>query len=223
MSLPVPQEERCGRPAGDCPAIAGKTNPHERCHIPGPAGVLQGVSTSGEAVRALREAGLSDAPFDFEDLFRTHYGRTTALIARVVRDRARAEELAVDAFLRLWRHPGAQGRGSPAWLMRTALRLGLDELRRETRRARYEPLLRFVRPAPTPEETARTAEDRQRVRLVLSSMRRQHAALLLLRSHGLSYDELAATLDLKSTSVGTLLRRSREAFRKEYVRRYGDT
>jgi RNA polymerase sigma-70 factor (ECF subfamily) len=53
-------------------------------------------------------------------------------------------------------------------------------------------------------------------------LRRDQAELLLLRSHDLSYDELAATLDLRPTSVGTLLRRARQAFRKEYVKRYGN-
>ena len=47
--------------------------------------------------------------------------------------------------------------------------------------------------------------------------------LVLLRSHGLSYHEVAESLGLNPTSVGTLLRRARQAFRKEYIRRYGDT
>jgi RNA polymerase sigma-70 factor (ECF subfamily) len=45
--------------------------------------------------------------------------------------------------------------------------------------------------------------------------------MLLLRSHGFSYGELASILDLNSASVGTLLSRAQQAFRKEYVKRYG--
>ena len=170
-----------------------------------------------------REAGLTEAPFDFEDLFRAQYGRVTSVIARVVQDPARAEELAVDAFFKLWRTPGAHGPGAAAWVLRTALRLGIDELRRATRRAHYAPLLKFARHVPTPEDSAASGEERRRVRSVLAAIRREYAALLLLRSHGCSYDELAATLELKSTSVGTLLRRARQAFRKEYIRRHGHT
>ena len=182
-----------------------------------------GVSTSGDAVGTIREAGLADAPFDFEDLFRAQYGRVTSVVSRVVRDPARAEELAVDAFLKLWRTPGAHGPGASAWVLRTALRLGIDELRRATRRARYAPLLRLARDTPTPEDSVASGEERRRVLRVLAAIRREYAALLLLRSHGFSYDELAATLGLGSTSVGTLLRRARQAFRKEYVRRHGQT
>ena len=182
-----------------------------------------GVSTSGDAADTIREAGLADAPFDFDDLFRAQYGRVTSVIARVVRNPARAEELAVDAFLKLWRTPGAHGPGATGWVLRTALRLGIDELRRATRRARYAPFLKFVRHVPTLEDSAASGEERRRVLRVLAAIRREYAALLLLRSHGCSYDELAATLEIRATSVGTLLRRARQAFRKEYIRRHGHT
>ncbi|HJN44853.1 MAG: RNA polymerase subunit sigma-24 [Acidobacteria bacterium] len=181
------------------------------------------MSTPDEAVGTVGEVSAATAPFDLEAVFRAHYGRITGVIARVVRDPARAEELAVEVFLRLWREPRAQGDKATGWLYRTAVRQGLDELRRETRRARYEPLLRLARGLPTPEEGALAGEERQRVRLILLVLRRDQAELLLLRSHDLSYDELAATLDLRPTSVGTLLRRARQAFRKEYVKRYGTT
>ena len=43
--------------------------------------------------------------FDFEAVFREDYRAVTRLIARVVRDSGRAEELAVETFWRLWRTP----------------------------------------------------------------------------------------------------------------------
>jgi RNA polymerase sigma-70 factor (ECF subfamily) len=60
------------------------------------------------------------------------------------------------------------------------------------------------------------------VRAVLASMPRRDAELLLLRSDDMSYEELAAALSLNPASVGTLLSRARQAFRKEYVKRYGE-
>ena len=47
------------------------------------------------------------------------------------------------------------------------------------------------------------------------------AELLVLRSHGLSYEELAEALELNPTSIGTYLSRAQDAFRKEYIKRYG--
>jgi RNA polymerase sigma-70 factor (ECF subfamily) len=46
--------------------------------------------------------------------------------------------------------------------------------------------------------------------------------LLLLRGQGLLYEELAAALSINPASVGTLLSRAKAAFRKEYVKRYGE-
>jgi DNA-directed RNA polymerase specialized sigma24 family protein len=42
--------------------------------------------------------------------------------------------------------------------------------------------------------------------------------LLALRYSGLSYDEIAAALGLRKSSIGTLLSRAEDAFRKEVTR-----
>jgi RNA polymerase sigma-70 factor (ECF subfamily) len=162
-----------------------------------------------------------ETAFDFEATFRAQYERIARVIARVVQDPARAEELAVEVFLKLWRNPQAQGENAEGWLYRTAVRTGLDELRRRTRRSRYERLLGWVRAVPTPEQVRATSEEQQNVRSVLAAIEPRQAELLLLRSHGLSYEELASALDLNPVSVGTLLSRAQQAFRKEFVKRYG--
>ena len=163
-----------------------------------------------------------EATFDFEATFRAHYERIARVIVRVVRDPARAEELAVEVFLKLWRSPGAHGDTAGGWLYRTAVRKGLDELRRTTRRSRSERLVAFVRRVPTPEDIRSAAEEQEKVRRVLAILNPRQAELLILRSHGLSYDELAAALEMKPVTVGTLLIRAQQAFRKEYMKRYGE-
>jgi len=165
--------------------------------------------------------GVAETPFDFEATFRAQYPRIARVIARVVRDPARSEELAVEVFLKLWRSPRAQGDKTHGWLYRAAVRKALDELRRQTRRARYESLFGFAKPAPNPEQTHAANEQQQRVRLILAQIEKRQAELLLLRANDLSYDEVAAALRLNPASVGTLLSRAQQAFRKEYVKRYG--
>ena len=160
--------------------------------------------------------------FDIEATFRAQYERVARVIARVVRDPARAEELAVEVFLKLWRNKQAQGDRTQGWLYRAAVRMGLDELRRQTRRTRYERLLGFGNGVRTPEDIRRTTEEQERVRLVLGVINRRHAELLLLRSDDFSYDEVASALDLNPASIGTLLSRAQQAFRKEYIKRYGE-
>ena len=158
---------------------------------------------------------------DIETIFPTHYARIARVIARVLRDPSRAEELAVEVFLKWSRNRGAQGENAQAWLYRVAVRTALDELRRESRRTRRERVIRFFRHAPTPEDIRASKEEQERVRAVLSGIRPGQAELLVLRSQGLSYDELAGALGLNPASIGTFLSRAEQSFRKEYIKRYG--
>jgi RNA polymerase sigma-70 factor (ECF subfamily) len=160
--------------------------------------------------------------FDIETIFRAQYERIARVIAKVVRDPARAEELAAEVFLKLWRNRQAQGDNPIGWLYCAAVRMGVDELRRQTRRTRYERLFGFGDGVRTPEEILTTTEEQERVRLVLGLINRRQAELLLLRSDDFSYEEVASALDLNPASVGTLLSRAQQAFRKEYIKRYGE-
>lgn len=167
-------------------------------------------------------AETGETALHLETIFRAQYERIARVIARVVHDRARAEELAVEVFLKWWRNPQAHGDQAQGWLYRAAVRSGLDELRRQTRRQRYERLLGFGRRAPTPEEVRAANEEQARVRSVLASLESRQAELLVLRSQGLSYEELAFALDLNPASIGTFLSRAQQAFRKEYIKRHGE-
>ena len=160
--------------------------------------------------------------FDFEDVFQAHYRRIARVIFRVIQDPSRAEELAVEVFWKLWRHPSAQGPHCAGWLYRSAIRLALDELRRRSRREKYERWFGVNTPSTDPERAREEAETRTRIRTVLGALRSSEAQLIALRAEGFSYEELAEALNLKPTSVGTMLRRAQESFRKEYVKRYGD-
>ena len=62
---------------------------------------------------------------------------------------------------------------------------------------------------------------RERKRQVLAAIKPQFATLLVLRTEGLDYRELASALGVKPGSVGTLLARAESSFRKEFERRHG--
>ena len=167
-----------------------------------------------------------DTSADLDSLFDAQFTRITRVIARVTRDPSRAEELAVDVFLKWSRTPGARGPHAVGWLYRTAIRVGLNELRSETRRQWYERLFTVTPTArshvSTPEDVRATNESREQVRVVLSHLSRRQAALLVLQSDGFSNAEMAAALNLNPASVGVLLARAQAVFHREYVRRYGD-
>ena len=56
-----------------------------------------------------------------------------------------------------------------------------------------------------------------RVRAVLASIKPAQAQLLILRSSGLSYKELADVLEVKMSGIGTMLNRAEEEFRDRYL------
>ena len=187
-----------------------------------PAGCSSNVDAENECVVDTR---LDDAQPDLETLFRARYAPIARVIAGVIRDPARAEELAVEVFLKWDLTKNAHGDGAEGWLYRTAVRVALNELRQKHQRARSERLLGPVIAswigASTPHEIYTAQEERQKVQLVLGMINPGQAELLLLRCNGLSYQELASVLNLNPASVGTLLSRALDAFRKEFVRRFG--
>lgn len=156
-----------------------------------------------------------------KELFEAHYAFVAKLAASITGDPSRAEELAVDAFLR-WERAGGNHPEPRAWLCRVAIRLALDDVRRRQRAARRSSWLRdLLRPAPTPAELYESLDRRQRVTSILARLKPRDAELLLLRADGLSYEELAGELRLRPASVGQMLARAQDSFRKEYVKRYG--
>jgi len=57
--------------------------------------------------------------------------------------------------------------------------------------------------------------------MALSAIEHRAAELLVLRSHGLYLPRAGGSLHLNPASIGTLLSRAQQAFRKEYIKRYG--
>lgn len=171
---------------------------------------------------AVAHVAAGDLPSDLESVFGAQYDRIARVIARVIRDPGRAEELAVEVFLKWSRHPSAHGESAAGWLYRTAARMALDELRRDARRNKFEKWMFAGSKPPTPAELHAAKEEQEKVRTVLAHLSPRDAELLLLRSQGLDYNQLAQALDLNPASIGTLLARAQKTFRKEYVKKYGD-
>jgi RNA polymerase sigma-70 factor (ECF subfamily) len=167
------------------------------------------------------ESKQHDAAPDLEGIFRLHYSRIAKLIARITRDPGGAEELAVEVFLRWPGKPAGADRAITAWLWRTAMRLALDEVRRQDRRRRLARFAASLRAQPNPEEIYHSEDQRAKVVAVLSKLRRRDAEILMLRAQGTSYEELAGLLSIHAASIGKLVSRAQHAFRKEYLKRYG--
>ncbi len=163
----------------------------------------------------------------FEELFLAHYHRIVAVLFRLTGDRMRAEELAGEVLWKACRQSSSSvvNGNLSGWLYRTASNLGIEDLRASARRQRYEHAaasdIRNAAPSSTPLDEVLRAERRGRVHAVLASLKRWQAQILILRSSGLSYKELAAALDLRAGSVGTMLARAEAQFHQRYVQLHG--
>ncbi|HEV2386704.1 MAG TPA: sigma-70 family RNA polymerase sigma factor [Candidatus Acidoferrales bacterium] len=176
-------------------------------------------SLYGRVNAAMRAAEWSEAAF--EQFFREHYGRVAAILCRLVGEQARAEELASDIFWKLYRgRLLPPGENAASWLYRTATNAGIDALRADARRRRYERAAGEEQASGSspadPLGTALGKEERAQVRAALALLKPAQAQALILRASGFSYKDVAETLGVKATSVGTMLIRAETAFRACY-------
>ncbi|KPK92983.1 MAG: hypothetical protein AMJ88_09280 [Anaerolineae bacterium SM23_ 63] len=162
---------------------------------------------------------------EFDSLFQQHWPLVFGVTLRILGDPDEAEDLSLEVFWRLYRRlqgdtKVAKIRNLRAWLFRSATNLALNELRSRKRRTHYEVQAGVFDQAENsvenPIEDIERAEERVRVRAVLAGMKVRDAQLLLLRYTGLSYKEVAEALDIKPSSVGTLLARAEKAFEERY-------
>ena len=106
------------------------------------------------------------------------------------------------------------------WLYRAAAHRALNRVRGRKRRERRELAQALDEGARTldPHEQAEMNEDRRRVRTALAKLPAKPATVLVLRSSGLSYSEIAESIGVGTGQIGTLLRRAEAALRKEVDR-----
>jgi len=158
----------------------------------------------------------------FESLFSRYTPRVLTFLTRMVRDRARAEELTQDVFLRVYKAADryeASARFS-TWIFGIAHNLALNDLARAHRR--YEQAdgaleaLGAPDPAAGADEKLDALRTHSRLERALASLpERQRAALLLRSEQGLSYEEIAEALSATVSSVKSLIHRAREALLAE--------
>lgn len=159
-----------------------------------------------------------------ETLVERHLARLVALADRMLGDPAEAEDVAQEAFTRLWQQarrwqPG-RARVS-TWLHRVASNLCIDRLRR--RREELADAAPLADPAPGPAATADAAELGASVRAALAALpERQRLAITLCHYQGMRQDEAAEVLGVSVPALESLLARGRRGMRERLREVAGD-
>ncbi len=177
------------------------------------------------AIGAHRASDTSEAR-GFENLFVEHYPRLVKTLQRLLGDPGQSEELAAETFCRLYkRWPVEEGENPAGWLYKTALNLGLDTLRANTRRSRREERVgkEALRNQQLrgPRQDLLAEEQRQRVRNVIARLRPIQGQVLLMSGGGFSGKEIAGLLGMTPDALYMLLARAKAQFEKKYIELYG--
>lgn len=158
----------------------------------------------------------------FDEAFMLHH-RTVFRAARsVVRDAGLAEDVTQEVFLRLYDNQDVIENEEMLrpWLIRVALNTAKNTVRGNIRaNIREENYVKEQEEQSvfSIEATYEQREQASEVHRALDKVKEPLRSCLILKQQGLSYKEIAETLNLTETSIGTFIARAR----KEFVRYYG--
>ncbi|GAA0977770.1 sigma-70 family RNA polymerase sigma factor [Acrocarpospora macrocephala] len=175
------------------------------------------MALSDESLVAGMASGDAEAAAAFVRRFQA---RVFGLALSVVGDTGLAEEVAQEAFVRVWRHAATYDprRGRVAtWLLTITRNLAVDAIRlRHKHRADPEPLLRALQPAATedPFETDPYGSDQLRAGLQALPLE-QSRPIVMSVFYGLTAKEIADREGIPLGTVKTRIRRGLAKLRHE--------
>lgn len=170
-----------------------------------------------EAQAMLRVAAGDRAAFAW--LYDRHHAAVARFALRFVGDRARAEELAQDVWVKLYRSAGGYRPEARfrTYLFRVATHHCLNEVRRTEYRVAHEPLEETdggagALPAPGAEGPEAQVAGRELERAVGAALgrmsERERAAFSLCRFEGMAYRDIAEVLGASESAVKSLIHRA---------------
>ena len=158
---------------------------------------------------------------EFEEAFALHH-RTVFRAARsIVQDAALAEDITQETFLRLYRHQDSitDNEMLRPWLIRVAINVAKNtvrgNIRANTRDENYvkETVEMSVASVEIDYEEYAGVNEIYRA---LNKIKEPLRSCLILKQQGLSYKEIAGSLDLNESSIGTFVARARQEFTRFY-------
>lgn len=166
-------------------------------------------------------AAAAKETIEFEEAFTLHH-RTVFRAARsVLHDAALAEDVTQEVFIRLYNHQDSIQNAEMLrpWLIRVALNLAKNTIRGNIRaNTRDENYVKETVESSvfSVESEYEQASEVNEIRKALNKVREPLRSCLVLKQQGLSYREIAESLSLNETSIGTYVARARAEFMRFY-------
>lgn len=158
----------------------------------------------------------------FDEAFTLHNRTVFRAACAVVQDAGLAEDITQEVFIKLYDNMEsiADEEMLKPWLIRVAMNLAKNTIRGNSRaNVREEKYVqeRGEFDSFTAEKDYEQRELASEVHVALDKVKEPLRSCLLLKQQGLSYKEIAETLSLTETSIGTYVARGK----KEFIRFYG--
>jgi RNA polymerase sigma-70 factor (ECF subfamily) len=176
------------------------------------------LNQSAETEQRLIEQAQNGDRSAYGELVRRHYSGVVNVVYRLCGDAHLAEDMAQETFLRAWVHlPTFQPQSSLRnWLYRIAVNASLDVLRREHEAPVEDEKMQWLRDqAPGPEAALIQKEQALLIQQAINALPEAARSVLVLREYGeLSYQEIAAVLDIPIGTVMSRLNYARNRLRE---------
>jgi len=152
-----------------------------------------------------------------EVLFERHARPVHGFLARMVRDEALADDLLQSTFLSVVRSADRYQRGAPVmpWLLTIAGNAARDALRRKRMRGETPPPEDGEHPEPAVDPGVGDPVARKHIEAAFEQLPpQQREAVLMHKVHGLSFEQIAAALDITPTAARIRAHRGYEKLRE---------
>jgi len=158
----------------------------------------------------------------YQQIYHRYYPVVCRQLTYMLGNRATAEDLAQETFLKMYNNPPQEYKNIGGWLSRVAANLAYNYLRSEKSRQQREQKVNGPKDVTaSSEEIALQQEEKRIIQQTLESLAERDKLCLLMKHSGYSYDEIAEAINVKKSSVGTIIARAQARFKRIYLQQKG--
>ena len=154
----------------------------------------------------------------FTEIVARHLNAVVHFALRYVGRRSDAEDVAQEAFIRLWKHAinwEPKGYSFRSWVYRITYNLCIDEIRKRKPVSQIEDEI-SIASGEQPDEDLYRSQQQKEVAAALDELpERQRSAIIMCVYQGLSNRDAAEVMDISIDALESLLSRARRTLRKK--------
>ncbi|PSL36316.1 RNA polymerase sigma factor (sigma-70 family) [Planomicrobium soli] len=162
------------------------------------------------------DSSIEDA---FQELFQQHYSLVVRKVLVIVKEQSVAEDIAQEVFVKLYHTDRKTINNMPGWLTKVAVNTAYNHIRTEKRHhaRKNKQQMYETNGVESLEDSYTQLEDIHEVHKTLMKLSERDRDILIMKYSGFSYEEIAKNKGIEKLSIGTLLARAKQRFKKSYM------